>query len=61
LPEDTSRTFSTLGKSSVMRVAIFSSASVGAPNESPLAAASCTALTVPGWAWPRIAGPHEPT
>ena len=55
------RTFSMLGRSCVMRVAIVSSASDGAPNDRPLAAASCTAFTVPGVAWPRIAGPHEPT
>ena len=33
----------------------------GAPNERPWTAVSCTARTTAGWAWPRIAGPHEPT
>jgi hypothetical protein len=37
------------------------SSSVGAPKESPLTAASCTARTTSGCAWPRIIGPHEPT
>ena len=61
VPDDTSRTFSMLGTSSTMRRAMVSSASDGAPNDRPLAAASATAFTVPGWAWPRMAGPHEPT
>ena len=30
------------------------------PNEKPVAAASCTALTTSGWVWPTIIGPQEP-
>ena len=35
--------------------------SVGAPNDSPCVAASRTARTTSGCAWPTIAGPHDPT
>ena len=31
------------------------------PKESPRVATSCTAAITSGWAWPRMAGPHEPT
>jgi len=61
VPEDTRRTISMLGTRATSSSASSISASVGAPKVSPRAAASCTARTVSGSAWPRISGPHEPT
>jgi hypothetical protein len=61
VPEDTKRTFSREGTSRTTRSASSSSASQGAPYEVPRWAASCTALTTGGKAWPRIMGPQEPT
>ena len=61
VPDDTRRTFSMLGSRPTMRWAMVSSISVGAPNDRPSAAVSCTTLTTSGSAWPRIIGPQEPT
>ena len=61
VPELTSRTCSIDGTSFTSRLAISSSASVGAPNDSPRSATCCTALITSGCAWPAISGPHEPT
>ena len=44
----------------VRRVAL-DGLSFGAPNDSPLVAARCTASTTAGCACPRIIGPHEHT
>ena len=61
VPELTKRTRSTLGTSLAISSAITVSAAVGAPNDKPPKAASRTASTTSGWAWPTIAGPQEPT
>ena len=61
VPEETRRTMSIDGSSRHSVSAIVISSSVGAPNDRPSRAVSCTARTVSGCAWPRIAGPHEPT
>jgi hypothetical protein len=61
VPELTIRTSSIDGTSSQIRRASRVSISVGAPNDSPAAARSCTARMTAEWAWPRIIGPHEPT
>ena len=50
VPEDTSRTDSTLGTASTMRVASSTSASVGMPNDVPRDAASVAAATIAGCA-----------
>ena len=55
------RTSSIDGTSSMILRATTVSSSVGAPNDSPLTAVSCTALITAGSAWPRIIGPQEPT
>jgi hypothetical protein len=60
VPDDTSRTCSIDGTRRQISSAISTSPWVGAPNDSPRAAASCTAFTTSGWAWPTMAGPHEP-
>jgi hypothetical protein len=60
VPEDTRRTCSIDGTKRQISSAISISPSVGAPNDRPRAAASCTALTTWGWAWPTMAGPQEP-
>jgi hypothetical protein len=61
VPEETRRSFSMLGSMAASFSAMTSSISVGAPKLRPRAAASCTALTTSGSAWPRIRGPQEPT
>ena len=50
VPELTMRSFSIDGMNDLMRCAISVSIAVGAPNESPLRAASSTALSTAGWA-----------
>ena len=60
VPELTKRTISTDGSAPVTSSASSASASVGAPNEVPPAAAACTAATTPGCALPRMSGPNEP-
>ena len=61
VPELTIRTSSIDGISLQIRRATSVSITVGAPNERPSAAIACTARTTVGSAWPRIAGPHDPT
>ena len=61
VPELTSRISSTGATRSMISAASSLSAGVGAPNDSPLAAALVTASTTDGCAWPRIIGPHEQT
>ena len=54
VPDDTSRTISTLGTRAQIASASSTSRSVDAPNDVPSAAARCTASTMAGCAWPRI-------
>jgi len=61
VPELTRRTMSTEGSSAQISSAISISPSVGAPKDRPFSAASRTASTIAGWAWPAMAGPQEPT
>jgi hypothetical protein len=61
VPDETRRTSSMDGRRRTSVSAIRISASVGAPNDSPCVAASRTARTTSGCAWPTIAGPQEPT
>ena len=61
VPDETSRTFSIDGTASTISAASSTSASVGAPNVVPRSAASRTASTVSGSAWPNSSGPHERT
>ncbi len=61
VPDETNRTMSIVGTAAATCCASCSSSSVGAPNVVPCAAASCTAATTAGWAWPAISGPHEST
>ena len=61
VPELTIRTISTEAKRSQTSAASSTSPSVGAPKLVPFAAASATASTTDGWAWPRISGPQEQT
>jgi hypothetical protein len=61
VPEETSRTFSTEGTASTISAANSTSASVGAPKLVPLRAASRTASTVSGSAWPKTSAPHDIT
>ena len=61
VPEETKRTFSIEGTWRTTRSASSTSAAQGAPYEVPRCAASTTASTTAGGAWPRIRGPQEPT
>jgi hypothetical protein len=61
VPELTMRTSSIVGISSQIWRASCVSICVGAPNDRPNAARSCTARTTGSYACPRIIGPHEPT
>jgi hypothetical protein len=61
VPEETRRTSSIDGSRRHSVSAISISISVGAPNDSPRVAVSLTAATTLGCAWPRTAGPHDPT
>ena len=60
VPDDTNRTFSIEGIERTTRSASSTSAGQGAPYDVPDRAASRTACTTSGKAWPRISGPHEP-
>lgn len=60
VPELTSRTCST-GVRSTISAASSTSPGVGVPKLVPSVAASRTASTTSGWAWPRINGPQEQT
>ena len=59
VPEETSRTCSTEGTASAISAASSTSRSVGAPKLVPASAASRTASTVSGSAWPKTSGPHD--
>ena len=61
VPELTNRIRSTGRTRAMISPANSDSAGVGAPNDSPVAAAAVTASTTAGCAWPRIIGPHEHT
>ena len=61
VPDETSRTCSTDGTASTISAASSTSRSVGAPKLVPSSAASRTASTVSGSAWPKISGPHDCT
>ena len=61
VPELTNRTRWTGSTRPMISRASSVSAGVGAPKDSPSAAARCTASTTAGWAWPRIIGPQEHT
>ena len=61
VPEETSRTCSIDGTASAISAASSTSRSVGAPKLVPSSAASRTASTVSGSAWPKISGPHDCT
>jgi hypothetical protein len=61
VPELTMRSLPTAGTRRATSSASSTSASVGAPNDVPRAAAACTASTTRGWAWPAISGPHDST
>ena len=61
VPEEVMRIISTEAKRSATSAASRTSPSVAAPKLVPVAAASRTASTTRGWAWPRISGPHEQT
>ena len=57
MPEETSRTCSIDGTASAISAASSTSRSVGAPKLVPARAASRTASTVSGSAWPKIERP----
>ena len=61
VPELTKRSRSIDGMAATISSASSTSASDGAPNDVPRAAASTMARTTAGWAWPRIIGPQEQT
>ena len=61
VPDETKRRSSTHGYARLTRTARSVSDGVGAPYDVPRAAASCTASTTAGCAWPRIIGPHDAT
>ncbi|CNI67488.1 Uncharacterised protein [Mycobacterium tuberculosis] len=61
VPELTMRIRSTGATRPMISLASRLSAGVGAPNDSPLAAALLTASTTAGCACPKIIGPHEQT
>ena len=61
VPELTSRSRSTASTRPMISAASSVSVGVGAPKDSPPAAARWTASTTAGWAWPRIIGPQEHT
>ena len=61
VPVETRRTFCAAGTRARIASARSTSATVGAPKLSPRAAASRTASTTSGCAWPSSAGPQEPT
>ncbi len=61
VPDETSRTLAIDGTAAQSFSANTTSRSVGAPKLVPAAAASRTASSTSGCAWPRIIGPHDPT
>ena len=61
VPVDTKRTRCAKGTRSRTALASSVSVSVGAPKDRPREAASWTAATTSGCAWPSSAGPHDPT
>ena len=60
VPDDTMRAISAQGTSSHTLLARRTSASHGAPNDSPRSSWAQTASSTSGGRWPRIIGPHEP-
>ena len=60
VPDDTKRSFSMEGTACTINAASSASAAVDAPKLVPFPAATRTASTTAGAAWPRIIGPHEP-
>ena len=61
VPDEVMRIISAEGIRSTTSAASSTSASVGAPKLVPAAAATSTAATTSGWAWPAISGPHDIT
>ena len=61
VPEEVMRNISTPSILRATSAASSTSPGVGAPKLVPLAAASATAASTCGWAWPWISGPHEQT
>ncbi len=61
VPDEVIRIISTESKRSATSAASYTSPSVAAPKLVPRPAASATASTTAGWAWPRISGPQEQT
>ena len=61
VPELTRRSISMEGTAPATSSASSTSPPVGAPKLAPRAAASWTARTTAGWAWPRTSGPQEPS
>ena len=58
VPLETRRTCSTGATRATISSASSTSFSEGVPNENPRPAASCTASSTRGSAWPRIIGPQ---
>jgi hypothetical protein len=61
VPDEVIRIIETAGIRRATSSARSTSAIVGAPNDVPRCAASTTAATTSGCAWPWISGPHEQT
>ena len=61
VPEEVMRSMCTEGIRLDTSSASSTSLRVGAPNVVPSLTAEATASTTPGWACPRISGPHEHT
>ena len=61
VPEEVMRSMSTPGMRCETSSASSTSPAVGAPKLVPRLAASVTAASTAGWAWPRIIGPQEQT
>ncbi len=61
VPEEVMRSISTAGMRATTSSASATSPAVGAPKLVPRRAASHTASTTRGSAWPSTSGPHEQT
>ena len=61
VPDEVMRSMSTAGIRVLTSSASSTSPAVGAPKVVPSAAASVTASSTAGCAWPWISGPHEHT
>lgn len=61
VPELVKRTISMLGTASITICARMFSSGLGAPKLVPLERVARRAERTSSWAWPTMAGPHEPT